>query len=81
MVLESFGIRVPTPCVSLSISFAFHMVHSCPSLSFKRAGSSSMRAVVGSMAAPENREALVVVLGWLCGSWVPCLASISAIYA
>ena len=78
MVLEPFRILVPTPCDNLPISFVFAMFHSCPSLPFRRAESSSMQPVVGLTAMLLNRELLVVVLVRCYGSCVLYLASIAA---
>ena len=81
LVLELLSILVPTPCASMNISFEFAMDHLCPLLLFRRAGSLSMRPVAGSTAVPENREVLVLVLGWLRGSCASCLASITTAHA
>ena len=54
-VLEPRGILVPTPCSSLSISFAFAMFHLSPLLPFKSAGNSSMWPVAGLTAALAKR--------------------------
>ena len=81
MVLKSLIILVPSPCAKLPISFMFAILYSCLLFSFRRAVSLSIWLAAGSITAPANRKALVVVLGWLCGSYAPCLVIIAAAYA